>query len=157
MKAKPNKSKSLTDWDWTTVVAAWRYYEHRHTIESAMFPHELVRRYWSSDYSDDDRMRIARQFVDVDHYRGPDENLYGWRPSDHFGECDCRAWRLFYWFLYAYCHHATSVLHIVNGKTEGDIECFKADGKWYAVKGYVRHGAYVAPYEAKHIKEGGES
>lgn len=155
MKAKPNKLKSLTDWDWTTVVAAWRYYEHSHTIASAMFPHELVRRYWSADYSDEDRMRIARQFVDVDHFRGPDENLHGWRPSDHFGECDCRAWRLLYWFLYAYCHHTTSVLHIVNVKTEGDIECFNADGKWYAVEGYLRFGENVAPYEAKHIKEGG--
>ena len=29
---KKNKKKILTDWDWTTLVAAWRYYEHRNTI-----------------------------------------------------------------------------------------------------------------------------
>ena len=28
MNKGPQK-KSLTDWDWETLVAAWRYYNHR--------------------------------------------------------------------------------------------------------------------------------
>lgn len=37
---KETKKNVLTNWDWTTLVSAWRYYEHRHTITSVMFPHE---------------------------------------------------------------------------------------------------------------------
>ena len=53
MKEK-TKKKTLTDWDWTTLVAAWRYYEHGHTITSAMFPHEIVTRFftWKYEYNE---------------------------------------------------------------------------------------------------------
>ena len=44
---KDTQKKALTDWDWTTLVAAWRYYEHGHTITSAMFPHEIVTRFFT--------------------------------------------------------------------------------------------------------------
>ena len=66
MKNETEK-KSLTDWDWTTLVAAWRYYEHGHTIASAMFPHEIVRRFFTGSYDEESCRRIARQFVEIDH------------------------------------------------------------------------------------------
>ena len=42
---KVRKLKFLDDWEWTTLVAAWRYFEHRMTIASASFPEDVVRRY----------------------------------------------------------------------------------------------------------------
>lgn len=53
------KQKKLSDWDWTTLVAAWRYYEHGHSITSAMFPHEIVKRFFTGDYDDESCKRIA--------------------------------------------------------------------------------------------------
>ena len=47
--SKNTEKKTLTDWDWTTLVAAWRYYEHGHTMASAMFPHEIVRRFFTGE------------------------------------------------------------------------------------------------------------
>ena len=29
------KQKKLSDWDWTTLVASWRYYEHRNKFTAA--------------------------------------------------------------------------------------------------------------------------
>ena len=60
---KKNKKKILSDWDWMTLVAAWRYYEHRNTITAAMFPHEIVTRFFTGEYDEKSCIRIARQFV----------------------------------------------------------------------------------------------
>ena len=38
---KVKKLKFLDDWEWTTLVAAWRYFEHRMTIASASFPEDI--------------------------------------------------------------------------------------------------------------------
>ena len=38
---KARKLKFLDDWEWTTLVAAWRYFEHRMTIASASFPEDV--------------------------------------------------------------------------------------------------------------------
>ena len=57
---KKNKKKILSDWDWMTLVAAWRYYEHRNTIT---FPHEIVTRFFTGEYDEKSCIRIARQFV----------------------------------------------------------------------------------------------
>ena len=74
MKTKTKKNK-LTDWDWMTLVAAWRYYEHGHTITSATFPHEIVTRFFTGKYDDESCRRIANQFVDIDHYNGPYDKI----------------------------------------------------------------------------------
>ena len=147
---KENKKKSLTDWDWTTLVAAWRYYEHRHTISSAMFPHEVVERFFTGKYDEESCMRIARQFVEIDHYRGPDDEISGWVGDDAFGESDCKAWRLFYSYLYVYLHGFKTAKVTLDGKI-GIVEVFLADGKWYAKEGYEKYGDSVAPYEYSEV------
>ena len=96
------KLNTLSHWDWTTLVAAWRYYEHRNTITSYMFPHEIVARFFTGEYDDESCNRIARQFVNVDHDSGPNDEISGWVGGDAFGECDRRAWRLFYFYLRAW-------------------------------------------------------
>ena len=58
--SKNTEKKTLTDWDWTTLVAAWRYYEHGHTIASAMFPHDIVFGFFAGDYGEESFRRIVR-------------------------------------------------------------------------------------------------
>lgn len=147
--------ESLPDWDWTVLVAAWRYYEHGHTIASATFPNDIITRYWrdTKTYGDGVRKQIARQFVNIDHHDGPDNKISGWVGTDTFGACDREAWRLFYWFLKAENDNSWKKFLVINGRTSGKVACFNADGKWYAKEGYIRHGDYCAPYEKKMIKE----
>ena len=155
------KNGTLTDWDWTTLVAAWRYYEHRHTITSAMFPHEVVTRFFTGKYDDETCKIIANQFVNIDHYHGPNDELSGWIGDYTFGECDRRAWRLFYFYLKAWLCGFPKAKVTVGGNS-GIVEVFRADGKWYARKGYERYGDDVSPYKDSEIellsveREGGE-
>ena len=143
---KNTEKKTITDWDWTTLVAAWRYYEHRQTIVSAMFPHEIVTRFFTGKYDEESCRRIARQFVDVDHYNGPDDKMSGWVGDDAFGASDRKAWRLFYFYLSAWINGFKTANVTINGKS-GRVDVFRADGKWYARVGYERFGTTVAPYE----------
>ena len=143
---KNTEKKTLTDWDWTTLVAAWRYYEHGHTIASAMFPHEIVTRFFTGKYEQESCLRIARQFVEVDHRLGPDHKYDGWVGDDAFGASDRKAWRLFYFYLCAWNYGFTTANVTINGKSER-VDVFRADGKWYARVGYERFGTNVAPYE----------
>ena len=61
--ASGRKLKFLDDWEWTTLVAAWRYFEHRMTIASASFPEDVVRRYFTGEYDEESCKRIAHQFA----------------------------------------------------------------------------------------------
>ena len=150
MKEKPKK-KTLTDWNWTTLVAAWRYYEHRNTITSAMFPHEIVTRFFTGKYDNYSCNRIARQFVEIDHYNGPDDKIIGWVGDDAFGASDRKAWRLFYFYLYAYLYGFKTAKVTLDGKI-GLVEVFRADGKWYARKGYEKFDADVGAYKDNEIE-----
>lgn len=141
----PRKLKKLSDWDWTTLVAAWRYYEHGHTITSAMFPHEIVTRFFTGSYDDESCKRIANQFVEIDHSNGPDDKISGWVGDDSFGDCDRRAWRLFYFYLFSWLYGFFAAKVTLDGKI-GIVEVFCADGKWYAREGYERFGEHVSPY-----------
>ena len=143
---KEAKKKTLTDWDWTTLVAAWRYYEHGHTIASAMFPHDIVKRFFTGAYDEESCKRIARQFVEIDHRNGPNDKIDGWAGEDLYCSSDRRAWRLFYFYLSAWLYGFKKAKVKISGKS-GLIEVFLADGKWYARKGYEMFGADVAPYE----------
>ena len=145
------KLNHLTDWDWTTLVAAWRYYEHRNTITSAMFPHEIVTRFFMGTYDEESCRRIARQFVEIDHYNGPDDKISGWLGDDAFGASDRKAWRLFYFYLYAYLYGFKTAKVTVGSKI-GLVEVFRADGKWYARKGYEKFGENVSPYKESEIE-----
>ena len=150
MKNQTQK-KTLTDWDWTTLVAAWRYYEHGHTIASAMFPHEIVRRFFTGSYDEESCRRIARQFVEIDHRNGPDDKIYGWVGDDAFGASDRKAWRLFYFYLNAWIN-GFSKAKVTRGGKSGHVEVFNADGKWYAKEGYEMFGADVAAYKDNEIE-----
>lgn len=150
MKTKTKKNK-LTDWDWTTLVAAWRYYEHGHTITSSMFPHEIVTRFFTGKYDEESCRRIARQFVEIDHCNGPDDKISGWVGDDSFGESDRMAWRLFYSYLYAYLYGFKTAKVTIGGKI-GLVEVFRADGNWYSREGYEKYGEIVAPYEDSKIE-----
>ena len=144
--AKDNKKKTLTDWDWTVLVAAWRYYEHGHTIASAMFPHDIVLRFFTGAYDEESCRRIARQFVGIDHRLGPDNKIDGWVGNNEFVAIDRKAWRLFYFYLSAWINGFKTANVTINGKSER-VDMFRADGKWYARVGYERFGTNVAPYE----------
>ena len=150
MKTK-TKKKKLTDWDWTTLVAAWRYYEHGHTITSYMFPHEIVTRFFTGEYDNDSCKRIAHQFVEIDHDNGPDDKISGWVGDGTFCDCDCRAWRMFYSYLYAYLYGFNTAKVTLDGKS-GLVEVFCADGKWYAREGYEKFGEDVSPYKDSEIE-----
>lgn len=150
MKTNTKKNK-LTDWDWTTLVAAWRYYEHRNTITSSMFPHEIVTRFFTGKYDDDSCKRIAHQFVHIDHHYGPDDKISGWVGDGTFGDCDRRAWRLFYFYLSAWLVGFKTAKVTLDGKS-GLVEVFRADGKWYAREGYEKFGENVAAYKDSEIE-----
>ena len=145
------EKKTLTDWDWTTLVAAWRYYEHGHTISSAMFPHEVVTRFFTGAYDDESCRRIARQFVEIDHRSGPDDKISGWVGDDAFGASDRKTWRLFYFYLSAWINGFTTANVTINGRSER-VDVFSADGKWYARKGYELFGVDVVAYHDKEIE-----
>lgn len=150
MKNETEK-KSLTDWDWTTLVASWRYYEHGNTITSAMFPHEIVTRFFTGKYDDESCRRIANQFVNIDHDNGPDNKISGWAGNGWFVESNRRAWRLLYFYLFAWLYGFFAANVTIDGKS-GRVEVFRADGKWYAREGYERFGKNVAPYKDGEIE-----
>ena len=148
-----SKKKTLTDWDWTTLVAAWRYYEHGHTIASAMFPHEIVRRFFTGSYDEESCRRIARQFVEIDHRNGPDDTIYGWVGDDAFGASDRKAWRLFYFYLNAWINGFSKAKVSTLGRIGNErVEVFRDYGKWYSRIGYERFGENVAAYKVNEIE-----
>lgn len=150
--SKNTKKKSLTDWDWTTLVAAWRYYEHRHSITSYLFPHEIVRRFFTGAYDEESCKRIARQFVEIDHRNGPDDKIDGWVGDDAFGASDRKAWRLFYFYLFAWhCRWFAKAMVTLGGKS-GHVEVFYADGKWYSREGYEMFGTDIDAYKDSEIE-----
>lgn len=146
-----SKKKTLTDWDWTTLVASWRYYEHGHTIASAMFPHEIVRRFFMGAYDEESCKKIARQFVEIDHRYGPNDKISGWVGDDAFGASDRKAWRLFYFYLSA-CLHGFKPAKAKIGCQRGPEDLFQADGKWYSRIGYEMFGADVSPYNGNEFE-----
>lgn len=149
--SKNTEKKTLTDWDWTTLVAAWRYYEHGHTIASAMFPHEIVKRFFTGEYDEESCRRIARQFVDVDHYNGPDDKIDGWVGDGAFGASDRKAWRLLYFYLNAWIN-GFSKAKILGRIGNERVEVFRDYSKWYSRIGYERFGADVSPYNGNEIE-----
>ena len=149
--SKNTKKKSLTDWDWTTLVAAWRYYEHRYSITSAMFPHEIVKRFFTGDYDEESCRRIARQFVEIDHRNGPDNKIDGWVGDDAFGASERKAWRMFYFYLNAWINGFSKAKVSIFG-IRRNVEVFRDYSKWYAREGYERFGDDVLPYKDGEIE-----
>ena len=134
------KLKRLTDWDWTTLVAAWRYYQYRSTIVSATFPRDIYERYFTGKYASEDCLRIAHQFYYIDHGRNGEMDWQG--QSD----MDANPWTAFFAFCQAYCegfsklrlkdgsiieafYHETSKRWIPRERYRGDADVSIADDR----------------------------
>ena len=124
------KLKQLTDWDWTTLVAAWRYYQYRSTIVSATFPRDIYERYFTGEYASEDCLRIAYQFYSIDHGRDGEAD---WQ-SKYLADCDTKVWTAFYAFCKAYCEGFAKV-HTKGGSVHEAFYCetFK---RWIPRKRY---------------------
>lgn len=141
MKKKEKKIEILSDWEWTTLVAAWRYYERRATIASAMFPEDVVRRFWGSGkYSDSVLRQIANQFANIDH--GLDGESY-WMDNKTIMDCDRKPWCKFYAFCKAWMDGFLTVVldaTLADGQNlHQELECFWCEytKRWYPVDEYI--------------------
>ena len=147
--AKTKKLKKLSDWDWTTLVAAWRYYEYHSTIASATFPRDIYERYFTGDYSEKCCKRIAHQFYSVDHgIRGEADwagsKLFDF--ADRLVDCDIKPWVVFYAFCKAYCEGFSKV-HLIDGSVHEVFYC-ETLKQWILLDKYVGDGdgnIYIAP------------
>lgn len=141
MKKKEKKIEILSDWEWTTLVAAWRYYEGRATIASATFPDDVVRRFWGSGrYSDAVLRQIANQFANIDH--GRDGESY-WTKDRTIMDCDRKSWCVFYAFCKGWCEGFTTVVldaTLADGQhLHQEPACFWCEytKRWYPVDEYI--------------------
>lgn len=147
---KEKKIDHLTDWEWTTLVAAWRYYEHGHTIASATFPSDMLRRFWGNGnpYSDKVRDTIANQFAKIDHGVRGEKDWTMWLKPNTKGafECDCSVWTTFFQFCRGWVD-GYSELTASNGKRTQTVKAFYTEftKRWTPVDGYIKHGQY-SPY-----------
>lgn len=155
-KLKTQKA-NLTGWDWATLVAAWRYYEHRHTIASAMFPYDMVERFWGKGtrYSDADRNRIARQFAKIDHGIKGEGDWTMWLKKGKDGEFDkdcqdTKVWTTFYQFCRGWID-GYAELTVSNGKRTETVKAFYTEytKRWTPVYGYIE-----SPYNPPYIPQG---
>lgn len=138
---KTKKKLELTNWDWETLVASWRYYENRCTITSSMFPCAMVKRFFTGKYSDYAMRKIARQFAEVDHdIRGEEDWTAEWR---NLSGCDIIPWVKFYRFCEGFCKGFKTVTAVTTeGTRKGmsvTIKAFHVDynDRWYDVDGYM--------------------
>lgn len=140
-KAK-TKIKHLSEWDWTTLVASWRYFERGHTAASAMFPADIIERFWQSeDYSDTTLDRIAHQFAEIDHGLRGEQDWAGMSDFDH--KCDAIQWTKFFAFCRAWAKRDFKVVVLdgdFNGKHIHDepvaFWC-ETTKRWYPKKEYI--------------------
>ena len=151
-KKEAQKPRDLDDWEWTTLVASWRYYEYRRTITSSMFPHDIIDRFFApgNGYSDKARDMIAAQFTETDHRSGESD----WIDEVHLDCCDKRSWCMFYAFLKAYRDGFTDVTSEYKKgrrKVRSTEKCFMCEytGKYHPVSTYMKAGpdreAYCVP------------
>lgn len=141
-RKKPKEKMQLTDWEWTTLVAAWRYYERRATISSATFPEDMVRRFWGSGrYADSALTQIARQFAVIDHGIDGEKD---WIGDKTIMDCDRRPWCLFFAFCKAWINGFHTVVldrATPDGKHIHDEPlCFYCEctGRWHPVDEYIQ-------------------
>lgn len=163
---KQKKIDRLSGWEWTTLVAAWRYYEHGHTIGSATFPDDVVKRFWGegNPYSNEVRDTIANQFAKIDHGLSGEEDWTTWLKKGKDGEferddCDAKIWTTFYQFCRGWVDGYTE-LTVSNGKRTENVKAFFTEytKKWTPVDGYIEHGQY-SPYIPNEyiVKQKGET
>ena len=142
---KQEKIDRLSDWEWTTLVAAWRYYEHRHTITSATFPYDMLRRFWGkgNPYTDEVRDSIANQFAKSDHGTRGEEDWTRWLKNNGAiirDDYDAIIWTTFYQFCKGWMDGFVDVT-TSNGKVQKTIKAFYTEYTdcWVPVEGYIEH------------------
>lgn len=128
----------ITDWDWTTLVASWRYYSGGSTIASHMFPQDLVSRYFhpKSHYDTNDRERIIRQFIEVDF---PIKEHP--KPTDDYNRLD-KEWRIAHAFMTAWLNGFEAVTIKEHGKRNGKkhtLAVFRYGSRVIPVERYIYH------------------
>ena len=116
---KVRKLKFLDEWEWTTLVAAWRYFEHRMTIASASFPEDIVSRYFTGEYDEGSCKRIAHQFAVTDHGTGGEND---WADRKYLMDCDKEPWCLFFAFCKAYINGFKTIV------LDGESDCKHIQG-----------------------------
>ena len=152
----------LTDWEWTTLVAAWRYYENRMTIVSATFPEDIIERFFRGAYTERVCKQIANQFAVIDHgIRGEKD----WTEDKYLLDCDKLHWTKFFRFCQGYVAGFHKVV-LRNGEHSEVVDAFHVDWNdhWYPVGGYTASpylDRYCAPefivsIDGKPYKKGGE-
>lgn len=129
----------LTNWEWSTLVASWRYYEYGHSIQSASFPGDILERFWGKNgqrtWSDRVRIQIARQFVEVDHgVRGIDDWELG---SVMTFDSDAHIWRKFYTFLKNYLVGTFLLVTVSDGKRTEVVQSFRYGEDLFPVEQYI--------------------
>ncbi len=133
------KQKSmLTDWDWSTLVSSWRYYFLRGSIAASMFPGELVERYFGpkSKYTDEDRERIAHQFVNIDFVEGNLDYDTMFSKDESRLHDNREEYRKLWLYLNGYLYGFSKVVTLYKGETKTH-DAFKHNGKWVGVDAYV--------------------
>ena len=160
------KIDHLSDWEWITLVAAWRYYEHGHTIVSVSFPSDIVSRFWGdgNPYSDEVRNRIAYQFAKTDHGSRGEGDWMVWLKKGRKGgfdrdDLDAKIWTTFFQFCRGWVD-GYSELTVNNGKRTQTVKAFYTEftKKWTPVDGYIKHGQYSPCIPDEYIvKQKGET
>lgn len=151
------KIQALSDWEWTTLVASWRYFETRCSIVSDSFPADVVERFWGSGrYTTSVLDRIARQFAVIDHGTNGEKDWdpvnmpVGYEPWAKF-YAFCKAWsdkERGFTFVAVKDSIDTSLKltlppfvapKIKNGRN--GIPCFRCETtrRLYPVSEYIRH------------------
>jgi len=150
-----NKPKTLSPWEWTLIVAAWRYYENRMTIASSMFPHEIIEHFFCGAYDEDSCNRIARQFSYIDHHNGESD----WSGTKYLMDMDKTPWCKFYAFMKAWIDGFATVT-VSDGKKTEVVEAFYCEftKRWHPKQLYMAGGlhesAYIPPEYIKKIVGG---
>lgn len=133
-KTRNKKKKTMSRWDWTVLVAAWRYFEHRSTIAATSFPYDIIEKYFRGEYEDEVCERIARQFVEIDH-RNCDASEWAKGSGSN-------TWFKFYCFLKAYHTNSWKKIH--------GVDCFFCED----TKRYYPKDKYIAnPYVECYVDE----
>lgn len=142
---KKQELKKLSDWEWTTLVSAWRYLAFRTSIVSGTFPENLVSRFFGpgSEYCEDTKRSIALQFAMKDYYV---QGEFAWAGMN---DVDAIPWCKLYRFCEGYANGFKEVVVKHAGKTR-TVKAFHVDrtGRWYSVEEYTRNPSvetWIAP------------
>lgn len=146
-------------WDWETLVASWRYYEHGGSITAASFMEDIVERFFkdTKTYSDNARMQIANQFANIDHgLRGEED----WTKYGCGDDSAAKSWRKFYRFCEAWANNHWYTV-VLDGKDSSgkhiheEVVAFKFGDRFYPRDRYISWPSlesYCAPEFIKEIR-----